>query len=55
VVRQLDEMKWRWDALEEGGDLVIEWPSLRVLGDGATRAWRDVAGAPGRSADDIGR
>ena len=26
-----DEISPRWEALEDGGELVIEWPSLRVL------------------------
>jgi hypothetical protein len=31
VARRLDDMKLRWAALDEDEELVIEWPSLRVL------------------------
>lgn len=31
VARRLDDMKLRWAALDEDEELVIEWPSLRIL------------------------
>ncbi len=29
-----DDISPRWESLDDGGELVIEWPSLRVLASG---------------------
>jgi hypothetical protein len=40
---RLQEIERRWDELGDGGALVLEWPSLQILGTSAARGQRAIA------------